>query len=86
MNSVALRGTVISVRGAVVDVSFDAENLPPINTAMIVEWDRPEPLILEVHSHVDPTTVRSIALRAPVVGAAGDPRDRAAGRNHSRNH
>ncbi len=57
-------GKVVSVRGAVVDVGFDGQTLPPINTALIVEWDRPEPLILEVHSHVDPITVRSIALQA----------------------
>jgi F0F1-type ATP synthase beta subunit len=33
MDSVASIGTVVSVRGAVVDVAFDAETLPPINTA-----------------------------------------------------
>jgi hypothetical protein len=33
MRSVALIGTVVSVRGAVVDVGFDGA-LPPINTAM----------------------------------------------------
>ena len=44
--------------------SFEGEVLPPIDTALIVEWDRPEPLVLEVHSHVDPTTVRGIALQA----------------------
>ena len=64
MDSVASMGTVVSVRGAVVDVAFDGETLPLINTALIVEWDRPEPLILEVHSHVDPASIRSIALQA----------------------
>ena len=63
-SSVALRGTIVSVRGAVVDVDFGGEMLPPINSALVVEWDRPEPLILEVHSHLDPLTVRSIALQA----------------------
>lgn len=62
--TVASRGTVVSVRGAVVDVDFGGETLPPINSALVVEWDRPEPLILEVHSHLDPVTVRSIALQA----------------------
>ena len=57
-------GRIISVRGAVVDVAFERQRLPPINTALIAQWDRPEPLILEVHSHVDSTTVRSIALQA----------------------
>jgi F-type H+-transporting ATPase subunit beta len=57
-------GTVVSVRGAVVDVRFDAGKLPDINTAMNVKWDRAETLVLEVHSHVDPATVRGIALQA----------------------
>ena len=57
-------GTVISVRGAVVDVGFKGQTLPPINTALAVQWDRPEPLVLEVHSHVDSVTVRGIALQA----------------------
>jgi F-type H+-transporting ATPase subunit beta len=57
-------GHVHSVRGAVVDVRFDAANLPPIDTALIVEWDRPEPLVLEVHSQLDLTTLRAVALQA----------------------
>ena len=44
MDSVASMGTVVSVRGAVVDVAFDGETLPLINTALIVECDRPEPV------------------------------------------
>ena len=64
MPLVTSRGTVTSVRGAVVDVSFVDCMLPPINTALVVEWDRPEPLMLEVHSHVDPVSVRAIALQA----------------------
>ena len=58
------QGIVLSVRGAVVDVRFDEEQSPAINTAMIVKWDRAEVLVLEVHSHVDPVTVRGIALQA----------------------
>src|ERR1700691_2328628 len=69
-------GTVLSVRGAVVDVGFEGSLLPPINTAMIVEWDRPESLVLEVHSHVDPVTVRCIALQA-TAGLARSTRVRA---------
>jgi F-type H+-transporting ATPase subunit beta len=57
-------GAVLSVRGAVVDVRFGEAEAPAINTAMIVKWDRPETLVLEVHSHVDPVTVRGIALQA----------------------
>jgi F-type H+-transporting ATPase subunit beta len=72
------RGTVIAVRGAVVDVRFDSATLPAIDTALIVEWDRPEPLVLEVHSHVDPQTVRGIALQA-TMGLARETRVRATG-------
>ena len=57
-------GTVLSVRGAVVDVRFGDAEAPAVNTAMIVKWDRAETLVLEVHSHVDPGTVRGIALQA----------------------
>ena len=78
MDSIELFGTVVSVRGAVVDVGFDGETLPPINTALIVEWDRPERLVLEVHSHVDPVTVRCIALQA-TAGLARSTKVRATG-------
>ncbi len=56
-------GTIVSVRGAVVDVRFEGE-LPAIDTALIVAWDRPEQLVLEVHSHLDAKNVRAVALQA----------------------
>ena len=71
MDAFASTGTIVAVRGAVVDVSFAATALPAINTALIVHWDRPEPLILEVHSHADPNTVRSLALQATAGLARG---------------
>jgi F-type H+-transporting ATPase subunit beta len=58
-------GKVVAVRGAVVDVRFDGgQALPPVNSALTVHWDRPQTLVLEVHSHIDTATVRAIALRA----------------------
>jgi F-type H+-transporting ATPase subunit beta len=57
-------GVVASVRGAVVDVDFATGTLPPIDTALLVDWDRPNTLVLEVHSHVDTRTVRAIAMQA----------------------
>jgi len=57
------------VRGAVVDVCFPGAELPQVHTALEVLWDRPEPLILEVHGHLDLSTVRSIALQ-PTAGLA----------------
>ncbi len=78
MKPAAATGTVLSVRGAVVDVGFERDLLPPINSAMIIEWDRPERLVLEVHSHVDPTTVRGIALQS-TAGLARNTKVRATG-------
>jgi F-type H+/Na+-transporting ATPase subunit beta len=59
-------GTIVSVRGAVVDVLFGG-TLPAIETALTVAWDRPEPLVLEVHSHLNLGTVRAVALQ-PTAG------------------
>ncbi len=71
MDALASTGTIVAVRGAVVEVSFAGQALPPINTALIVQWDRPEPLVLEVHSHADPNTVRGLALQATAGLARG---------------
>ncbi|GLR67889.1 ATP synthase subunit beta 2 [Acidocella aquatica] len=78
MGSVALRGKVIAVRGVVVDVSFADGILPEINAALVVEWDRPEPLVLEVHAYADATTVRTIALQT-TAGLARNTAVRATG-------
>jgi F-type H+-transporting ATPase subunit beta len=61
-----------------VDVRFDGQPMPPINTALVVEWGRRDPLVLEVHSHVDPATVRAIALQA-TAGLARSTKVRATG-------
>jgi F-type H+-transporting ATPase subunit beta len=75
-------GLVHAVRGAVVDVIFENAELPAINSALIVEWDQPTPLMLEVHSHLDLTAVRAVAFqstaglaRAVAVRATGGPVD-----------
>ncbi|MCW0182748.1 F0F1 ATP synthase subunit beta [Zavarzinia sp.] len=57
-------GAVVAVRGAVVDVRFEAAALPPVHSALTVLWDRPEPLVLEVHGHVSGDVVRAIALQS----------------------
>ncbi len=73
-------GTVVAVRGAVVDVRFAPGMLPPIGSALLVQWDRPGALVLEIHSHIDPERVRAIALqgtsglaRGTAVRATGAP-------------
>ena len=78
MEHTASNAKVISVRGAVVDVGLDGGALLPVNTALAVQWDRPEPLLLEVHSHVDPGTVRGVALQA-TAGLTRGVRERATG-------
>ncbi len=78
LNADISAGAVVSVRGAVVDVRFDGRRLPPVNTALLVAWDRPQSLFLEVHSHVDQETVRAIALQ-PTAGLARGVAVRATG-------
>ena len=55
---------MIAVRGAVVDVAFEAAELPQLEEALIVEWDQPGTLIIEVQAHLDERTVRGVALQA----------------------
>ena len=55
-----IKGRVVSVIGAVVDVQFD-EDLPPILNALQVEGRQPK-LILEVAQHLGGNTVRTIAM------------------------
>ncbi|MEI2386897.1 F0F1 ATP synthase subunit beta [Breoghania sp. JC706] len=71
MDEASLHGTIVSVRGAVVDVEFDEGNLPAVDTALVVQWDYPEPLLLEVHAHLDLATVRCVALQATAGLARG---------------
>ena len=56
-------GRVVAVRGAVVDVAFDTE-LPRLEEALVVEWDQPGALVIEVQAHLDERTVRGVALQA----------------------
>ena len=58
------KGAVLAVRGAVVDVTFGEAGLPQLDEALVVEWDRPETLILEVQAHLDQRSVRGVALQA----------------------
>jgi F-type H+/Na+-transporting ATPase subunit beta len=58
------RGKVLAIRGAVVDVAFEGGELPRLEEALIVEWDQPGTLIVEVQAHLDESTVRGVALQA----------------------
>lgn len=62
--SIQSEGRVLAVRGAVVDVEFPAAELPKLGDALLVDWDQPEILMVEVQAHLDETTVRGVALQA----------------------
>jgi len=53
-------GRIVSIHGDVVDVEFD-EDLPYINEALEILWDGGR-IVLEVHQHLDSSTVRAIAM------------------------
>jgi F-type H+/Na+-transporting ATPase subunit beta len=72
-------GRVVAVRGPVIDVAFDSVPLPPIEEALRVEWDQPDPLIAEVQSHIDGATVRAVALQ-PTAGLRRGTQVQATGR------
>jgi F-type H+-transporting ATPase subunit beta len=57
-----ITGTVVRVVGVVIDAEFPTGDLPSINNALIVERDRAPELVVEVQEHVDPRTVRGIAM------------------------
>lgn len=63
MNKSLNLGKVLAVRGAVVDVRFDIDSLPEIDTALDVLWDQPQTLTLEVAAQLDERTVRAVALQ-----------------------
>lgn len=64
-------GIVTAVHGGVVDVEFAEGLLPEIDEALIVEWEKPQPLVLEVHAHLDEHRLRGVALHATMGLARG---------------
>ncbi|MDE7402228.1 MAG: F0F1 ATP synthase subunit beta [Muribaculaceae bacterium] len=59
-------GTVTQVIGPVIDVSFEGgkDNIPPIYSALKVERDNGEELILEVEQHIGEDIVRCVAMES----------------------
>ncbi len=55
-------GTVVRVAGVVVDAEFPSGDLPSIRHALVIERDDDRDLIVEVQEHVDPHTVRAVAM------------------------
>ena len=58
-------GKVAQVIGPVVDVTFQSgDELPPIYTALKIDRDDANPLILEVEQHIGEDTVRCVAMES----------------------
>ena len=55
-------GTVARVAGVVIDVEFTSGDLPSINNALLIQRDDGPELSLEVQEHIDPHTVRGVAM------------------------
>jgi F-type H+-transporting ATPase subunit beta len=56
--------SVVGVHGSVVDVAFPSGALPDLDEALEVAWEGPHRLTVEVHSYVDPWTVRAVAMQS----------------------
>ena len=57
-----LLGSVVAIHGSVIDISFDAGVLPAINEAVLIDWHDAS-LVTEVQQHLNPMTVRAVALQ-----------------------
>ena len=55
-------GIVARVAGVVVDAEFPSGDLPSIHGALIVQRDDGPELVVEVEEHIDPHTVRAVAM------------------------
>ncbi len=73
-------GRLIAIHGSVLDVRFSSGVLPAIDDAIEIERYKGRPLVAEVQQHLDPLTVRAVALdttarlsRGARVRATGSP-------------
>ncbi|MCT8973712.1 F0F1 ATP synthase subunit beta [Microbaculum marinisediminis] len=71
-------GRVVAVRGAVIDVSFAAAPLPPIDHSLVIEGPGSRPIVAEVQAHRDKHVVRAVALQ-PTTGLQRGARARLSG-------
>lgn len=76
----AKTGKVVQIMGAVVDVQFEAGNLPDIMNALNIKHDDGSVLVLEVAQHLGDEVVRTVAMdstdgmkRGTVVEDTGSP-------------
>ena len=71
-------GQVTAVHGSVIDVTFPAGILPAVDEGITIERGESRQLIAEVHQHLDPVTVRAVALES-TAGLSRGARARATG-------
>jgi F-type H+-transporting ATPase subunit beta len=57
-------GHVVAAAGSVVDVEFAEGAVPPINEALIATLGDDHHIVFEVEQHLDPITVRTLAMAA----------------------
>lgn len=74
-----MKGVITAIHGDVIEVEFD-NGLPNINDSLIIKKPDGTSIILEVHDHINHTTLKAIALgftqglkRGMVVLASGGP-------------
>ncbi len=56
-------GKIISARGPVIDIQFNDEHLPSLNTAIKID-NHGEELVVEVAQHIGDDVVRCVAMGA----------------------
>jgi len=66
-------GSVVAVRGAVVDIAFPRGELPAIDEAVLIGAPGDRQVIAEVQAHLDPAHVRAISLHVTTGLHRGDP-------------
>lgn len=57
-------GRVIRVRGSIVDVAFPSGRLPDIHEGLVLGAEGGRRLVLEVQQHLDPQSIRAVAMNA----------------------
>jgi len=56
-------GRIVQIVGAVVDVEFPPDNLPPLYNALELDTDAGDIVVLEVEQHIGDSTVRCVSMR-----------------------
>jgi F-type H+-transporting ATPase subunit beta len=68
----SIGGRVVAARGAVLDIAFDAGPLPAVEEALTISSQGGRTIAAETQAHLDPLTVRALALRSTAGVKRGD--------------